>query len=75
MGLIGLETICQKLIAHGQRADMPVALISKGTTTEQKVVIGTLENIHRKVAEYHIQAPTLTVIGEVVSLREKLKWR
>lgn len=29
MGLVGLERICEQLIAHGQRADMPVALISK----------------------------------------------
>lgn len=75
MGLIGLEKICQSLIEHGQRADMPVALISKGTTPEQKVVIGTLENITKKVIEHEIQAPTLTIIGEVVQLREKLKWQ
>nr|WP_315279967.1 siroheme synthase CysG [uncultured Acinetobacter sp.] len=74
MGLVGLESICAKLIAHGQRADMPVALISKGTTPEQKVVVGTLANIASKVAQHHIQAPTLTIIGEVVNLREQLKW-
>ena len=74
MGLIGLESICEKLIAHGQRADMPVALISKGTTPEQKVVVGTLADIASKVAQHHIQAPTLTIIGEVVNLREQLKW-
>ncbi|WP_168418007.1 siroheme synthase CysG [Acinetobacter towneri] len=75
MGLVGLETICEKLIAHGQRADMPVALISKGTTPEQKVVVGTLADIASKVAQHQIQAPTLTIIGEVVSLREQLKWQ
>ena len=74
MGLVGLESICAKLIAHGQRADMPVALISKGTTPEQKVVVGTLADIASKVAQHHIQAPTLTIIGEVVNLREQLKW-
>lgn len=74
MGLVGLESICAKLIAHGQRADMPVALISKGTTPEQKVVVGTLANIASKVAQHQIQAPTLTIIGEVVNLREQLKW-
>lgn len=74
MGLVGLESICAKLIAHGQRADMPVALISKGTTPEQKVVVGTLANISSKVAQHQIQAPTLTIIGEVVNLREQLKW-
>ena len=74
MGLVGLESICEKLIAHGQRPDMPVALISKGTTPEQKVVVGTLANIASKVSEYQIQAPTLTIIGDVVSLREQLQW-
>ncbi|RGD93890.1 siroheme synthase CysG [Acinetobacter sp. SWAC57] len=75
MGLVGLEKICEKLIAHGQRQDMPVALISKGTTPEQKVVVGTLADIASKVEEHHIQAPTLTIIGDVVSLREQLQWQ
>lgn len=75
MGLVGLENTCQQLIAHGQRPNMPVALISKGTTPEQKVVIGTLADIASKVSEHHIQAPTLTIIGEVVSLREQLQWQ
>lgn len=75
MGLVGLENICQQLIAHGQRPNMPVALISKGTTPEQKVIVGTLADISSKVAEHHIQAPTLTIIGEVVSLREQLQWQ
>ena len=75
MGLVGLEKICAQLIAHGQRPDMPVALISKGTTPDQKVVVGTLADIASKVSEHQIQAPTLTIIGEVVSLREQLKWQ
>ena len=75
MGLVGLEKICEKLIEHGQRPDMPVALISKGTTPEQKVLVGTLVDIASKVEENHIQAPTLTIIGDVVSLREQLQWQ
>ncbi len=75
MGLVGLEKICAQLIAHGQRPDMPVALISKGTTPEQKVVVGTLADIADKVTQHHIQAPTLTIIGEVVSLRDQLQWQ
>lgn len=74
MGLVGLEKICEKLIEHGQRPDMPVALVSKGTTPEQKVVVGTLADIASKVADHQIQAPTLTIIGDVVSLREQLQW-
>lgn len=75
MGLVGLERICEQLIAHGQRPDMPVALISKGTTPEQKVVIGSLADIASKVSDNQIVAPTLTIIGEVVRLREQLKWQ
>lgn len=75
MGLVGLEKICAQLIAHGQHPDMPVALISKGTTPEQKVVVGTLADIADKVTQHHIQAPTLTIIGEVVSLRDQLQWQ
>ncbi|OUC65324.1 siroheme synthase CysG [Acinetobacter seifertii] len=74
MGLVGLERICEQLIAHGQRLDMPVALISKGTTPEQKVVVGSLADIASKVTEHQIHAPTLTIIGEVVRLREQLQW-
>ena len=75
MGLVGLEKICQRLIEHGQRPDMPVALVSKGTTPDQKVVVGTLADIASKVSDHQIQAPTLTVIGEVVRLREQLQWQ
>ena len=75
MGLVGLEKICEKLIEHGQRPNMPVALISKGTTPEQKVLVGTLADIASKVEKNHIQAPTLTIIGDVVSLREQLQWQ
>lgn len=74
MGLVGLEKICAQLISHGQRADMPVALVSKGTTPEQVVVVGTLADIASKVEGSGITAPTLTIIGEVVKLREKLQW-
>lgn len=74
MGLVGLANICEQLIAHGQRANMPVALVSKGTTPDQKVIVGTLADIASKVEGSGIGAPTLTIIGEVVSLREKLKW-
>lgn len=75
MGLVGLAQICAKLIAHGQRPEMPVALISKGTTPEQKIIVGTLADIATKVKQHHIPAPTLTIIGEVVRLHEKLNWQ
>ena len=75
MGLSGLEQITTSLMAHGMRNDMPAALVSKGTTREQKVVTGTLENISDLAKESGVRAPTIIIVGEVVRLRERLKWR
>lgn len=74
MGLVGLERITQQLIAYGLRPDMPVALVSKGTTPEQKVLVGTVADIAAKIEGSGIVAPTITIIGEVVKLREQLRW-
>lgn len=75
MGLVGLPIICRQLIGHGMTPDMPVALVSKGTTAEQKVVVGTLSDIVAKVESSGVQAPTLVIIGQVVGLRSRLDWR
>ncbi|WP_323750874.1 uroporphyrinogen-III C-methyltransferase [Marinobacter sp.] len=74
MGLVGLPIICRELIVHGMDSSMPVALVSKGTTPEQKVVTGTLDNIAELVKSSGVQAPTIVIIGHVVSLRGKLDW-
>ena len=74
MGLVGLPIICRELIAHGMSADMPVALISKGTTPEQQVVTGSLSTIVQAVENSGVKAPTLVVIGKVVTLRSRLDW-
>lgn len=74
MGLVGLQTICERLIAHGMAATMPAAVIQQGTTVNQKVVIGTIANLPALVEENELSAPTLTIIGRVVSLRNELDW-
>jgi uroporphyrin-III C-methyltransferase/precorrin-2 dehydrogenase/sirohydrochlorin ferrochelatase/uroporphyrin-III C-methyltransferase len=74
MGLVGLPIICRQLVAHGMSQDMPVALVSKGTTRDQRVVTGNLSNIVTRVEAEAVQAPTLVIIGQVVSLRERLDW-
>lgn len=74
MGLVGLEEICHQLMAHGMLATMPIALISKGTTPDQKVIVATVATMTEKIKNESISAPTLTIIGEVVSLRNKLNW-
>jgi len=74
MGLNGLPVICRELIAHGMPATTPIALIEKGTTPDQSVIIGTLEEMPGRVAEASVRAPTLIIVGEVVRLHEKLAW-
>ncbi|MBD9425299.1 uroporphyrinogen-III C-methyltransferase [Pseudomonas sp. PDM15] len=74
MGLVGLPSICQELIAHGRAADTPAALVQQGTTQNQRVFTGTLADLPQLVAEHEVHAPTLVIVGEVVTLREKLAW-
>ncbi|MBE02947.1 uroporphyrinogen-III C-methyltransferase [Marinobacter lutaoensis] len=74
MGLVGLPIIARELIRHGMERDMPVALISRGTTPEQHIVTGTLETIVDRVDQEQVKAPTLVIIGPVVALRNKLDW-
>ncbi len=74
MALVGLPKICEQLITKGISASMPIAVIQQGTTRRQRVVTGTLSDIAEKVALAEMRAPSLTIIGEVVLLREKLNW-
>jgi uroporphyrin-III C-methyltransferase / precorrin-2 dehydrogenase / sirohydrochlorin ferrochelatase len=74
MGLHGLETLCAKLIEHGLPDTTPVAIVQQGTTQNQRVVIGTLATLPNIVLLEKLQAPTLIIIGGVVTLREKLAW-
>jgi uroporphyrin-III C-methyltransferase/precorrin-2 dehydrogenase/sirohydrochlorin ferrochelatase/uroporphyrin-III C-methyltransferase len=74
MGLVGLPIICRQLVAHGMSQEMPVALVSKGTTRDQCVVTGNLCNIVERVEAEAVQPPPLVIIGHVVALRERLDW-
>ena len=74
MGLVGLPIICRQLVAHGMSPEMPVALVSRGTTPDQQVVTGDLTNIVERVEEHAVPAPTLVIIGNVVTLRSRLDW-
>lgn len=73
MGLRGLASICSQLIHHGREPSTPVAVISKGTTPEQKVVVGDLSNITRIVKAEAVVAPTLIIVGEIVALHKSLQ--
>lgn len=74
MGLKGLPIICEQLIAYGRGKDVPIALIEKGTTPEQRVLTGTLETMADIVESQLVHAPTLIIVGEVVELNKRLSW-
>ncbi|MFL2500172.1 MAG: siroheme synthase CysG [Porticoccaceae bacterium] len=74
MGLNGLETICEQLKAHGLDANMPVALVEKGTSDKQRVFTGNLDTLPSIVRKAEAKAPTLIIVGTVVSLHDKLAW-
>ncbi len=75
MGLNGLESICEKLIEYGMAAEMPAALVEKGTLPEQRVILGSLADLPEKVRASGAEAPTLIIVGEVVRLHAVLNWR
>ena len=74
MGLHGISSICEQLISHGRDAQTPAALIQQGTTDNQRSIIGSLSTLPALVAKNEVSAPTLIIVGEVVSLNEKLSW-
>jgi siroheme synthase len=70
MGLASLERLAERLVEHGLPASTPAAVVSRGTTAEERTVAAPLGTISR--ATGHLRTPALVVIGEVVSLRETL---
>ena len=74
MGHDRLPLICKALVRHGRPADTPAACIERGTGPDQRVVVSTLEQLADDVAAAGLKAPVATVIGEVVRLRETLRW-
>ena len=74
MGLQGLDTLCAKLVEHGMPDATPIAIVQQGTTQNQRVVTGTLSTLPGIAAVEKLHAPTLIIIGGVVTLREKLQW-
>ncbi|WP_367164846.1 siroheme synthase CysG [Kosakonia cowanii] len=72
MGLNQAAKIQEQLIAHGMQADMPVALVEKGTSVQQRVVSGALLELGELAQQ--VKSPSLIIVGRVVVLRDKLKW-
>jgi uroporphyrinogen III methyltransferase/synthase len=74
MSIGNLPKIVAKLIEHGRDGRTPVAIVQQGTEARQKTVTGTLADIVERAREANIKPPAVTIVGEVVRLREKLRW-
>jgi uroporphyrinogen III methyltransferase/synthase len=74
MGMRNLAKIVDELIKHGRSPSTPVAVITHGTTNRQRCVTGTLEDILAKAKSENLQPPSVVVVGDVVHLRNYLRW-
>ena len=74
MGVGNLPNIVAELVKNGRDASTPIALIRWGTRPEQEALVGTLADIVEKVRSAGFKPPAVAVVGEVVNLREKLRW-
>jgi uroporphyrinogen III methyltransferase/synthase len=74
MGIKNIGVITSKLIAHGKSPDTPAAVVRWGTRPDQKTVVSTLKDIAGLVNEENIKPPAVMIVGNVVKLRDTLKW-
>lgn len=74
MGVGNLRNIAEGLIRNGRNPETPVALIRWGTLPEQETILGKLSNIADIAQSRKLKPPVIILVGEVVTLREKLNW-
>ena len=74
MGMRRIEDIMQAIIAGGRHANTQVAVVQWAARPEQRVVTGTLTTIAALVRAQGITNPAVIIVGEVVQLREELRW-
>lgn len=74
MGVGNLPYICEQLTKNGKSKNTPVALVQWGSFENQRTVTGTLETIEEIVRLEEIENPSMIIVGEVVRLRDELKW-
>lgn len=73
--LMGMSKLSQiiELFQNESKGETPVAIIQNGTTSQEKIGVGTIDNIQQVVAENKLSNPAIIVIGEVVKESNKLK--
>jgi uroporphyrin-III C-methyltransferase len=74
MGLEQLRFITRKLISTGLTENTKIAVIENATSKRQRVIMGNLSNIEKKVKQKKVQSPSIIIIGKVVGIQNKIEW-
>lgn len=74
MGVAAAAQVRNTLLASGRAASTPVALVENGSRREQRVVVGTLDELDALVARHAVQSPALLIVGAVAALAPRLHW-
>ncbi|MCW5593025.1 MAG: uroporphyrinogen-III C-methyltransferase [Burkholderiales bacterium] len=74
MGFQNLDELCRELVSHGLAPSTPAAMVQQATTASQRVVCADLATLAARAHEAGLKPPTLIIVGEVVRLRDRLKW-
>jgi uroporphyrin-III C-methyltransferase len=74
MGLEQLRAITRRLISSGLTEDTKIAVIENATSNRQRVIMGNLSNIEKKVKQKKVQSPSIIIIGKVVGIQNKIEW-
>lgn len=74
MGVENIPKITQKLIENGRAADTPAAVIRWGTHPEQQTLVTTVGSAAADVAAAGLKPPAIFIVGNVVKLRDQLRW-
>jgi uroporphyrin-III C-methyltransferase len=74
MGLEQLGAITRRLISSGLTEDTKIAVIENATSNRQRVIMGNLSNIEKKVKQKKVQSPSIIIIGKVVGIQNKIEW-
>lgn len=74
MGMKRIAEIARAIIDGGRSPETPAAVVQWGARPEQRVVVGTLDDIAERSSAAGLANPAVIIVGEVVALREELSW-
>lgn len=72
MAVSNIKNVVKIVLSSGKKKNTPCAFIERGTAKEERIIIGTLDNIVKKSREYRVSSPAVFIVGEVVKYGRKI---